>query len=453
LRKQRTIEAKVSCKGIGLHTGREVNLSFLPAEPDTGIIFRRIDTQPRVPNIAANLGNLSRSERSTSLGKGGAKVHTVEHVLAAVTGVRIDNIYIDLDSSEPPAMDGSALPFVELLKQAGPVEQGTRVSSLKLPLPVAYSNNDVSLVYIPGDGFKISFTINFDHPLLESSFATVDLTNHSFEKEIAGARTFCFSREIEELKKIGLIKGGNLENAIVITESGLLNEEPLRYPDEFVRHKILDLVGDLALLGGQINGHIIAIKSGHTANVEFVKKLHEAAGGTFIKPIPELSGEFGIQEIKKTIPHRYPFLLIDKVLSFEKNNRMVAQKNITINEPFFQGHFPEASVMPGVLIIEAIAQTGAVLLNKSDSVGSDELVYILSIDKARFRHPVEPGDQLVMEVTMEKARGRFVRIKGKAFVGEKLAAEAEILAIHENRKCSDPPEEQTAEETVTEIQN
>lgn len=445
MRKQRTIGKQVACKGIGLHTGKEVKLSFLPAEPGAGIVFRRIDARTRIPEIAANIGNLSSSERSTSLGKGGFKVHTVEHVLAAVTGLGIDNLLIELDSDEPPAMDGSALPFVELLKQAGIEDQDARTESLKLPLPVTYSDGDVSLVYIPGDEFTISFTISFDHPFLESSFATVELDHGAFESKIAGARTFCFSREIEELKKLGLIKGGSLDNALVITESGLLNEEPLRYPDEFVRHKILDLIGDLALLGKQISGHVIAIKSGHTANVEFVKKLHDAAGGTFVCPIPDEGGFFGIDEIKRSIPHRYPFLFIDRVLSVEKNNRIVARKNVTIDEPFFQGHFPEASVMPGVLIIEAIAQTGAILLNQSDKVSNDRLVYILSIDKARFRHQVEPGDQLIMEVTMEKARGRFVRIKGNAYVGEKLVAEAEILAVYEDRKSVPPKKSSTAD--------
>lgn len=437
--RQRTIAGEVGFSGIGLHSGNPVKVRFKPAPVNSGIRFVRTDLVGR-PELKADVGFTSsdRLSRRTVIKSGEISVSTVEHVLAAVYGLGIDNLIIEIDGAELPEPDGSSLPFVELIKKAGIVEQDEGKRFFVVDSPVSVSSNGAQLIALPHPGFRISFTISFNHPLIGAQHASYEIDEGVFEKEIAPARTFALLKEIETLRSQGLAKGGTLSNSIVVGEDRILNPEPLRFSDEFVRHKILDLVGDLSLVGSPIKGHILALKSGHTLNIELVRKLKQIGEpetksiiGRHVRDVPS---SLSIQDIEEIMPHRYPFLLVDRIVELEKGKRVVGIKNVTINEPFFVGHFPGHPIMPAVLIIEAMAQVGGVLLLSMVDQPKSKLVYFMAIDKAKFRKPVFPGDQIRFELEMLKLKLNTCKMKGLAFVEGNLVAEAELLSIVMDRE-------------------
>jgi UDP-3-O-[3-hydroxymyristoyl] N-acetylglucosamine deacetylase/3-hydroxyacyl-[acyl-carrier-protein] dehydratase len=425
---QTTIGRAVDFDGVGLHTGNRVRMRLHPAAPDAGIVFRRVDRDPPVdiPAHASHTPAVNEVGRNTTLERDGVRIHTVEHVLAAAHGLGIDNLRIDLDSNEPAEPpDGSCAAFVERLREAGIVRQGTPKRTFVVRRPVTLRDGEVELQALPYDGFRVSFTIQYDNPVIGTQSASFDIDPETFAREIAPARTFALLRDVRELQQRGLIRGGTLENAVVVDEDRVLNDGPLRFPDEFVRHKILDLLGDLALLGRPIQGHIVAVRSGHETNVQFVRKLARAAGHA---PSARRGIVWGIEDIQRILPHRYPILLVDRILEFEDRKRVVGIKNVTMNEPFFAGHFPGHPIMPAVLIIEAMAQCGGVLLLNSIDDPDNKLMYFMGIDKARFRKPVLPGDQLRFELQLIRFGGAVCKMEGKAFVDGELVAEAELLS-------------------------
>lgn len=456
---QRTIKSKISYSGIGLHTGNKTTITFKPAPANHGITFIRTDL-PNSPEVPANIDNVVDLNRGTTLGTGDVKVHTVEHVLSALAGLQLDNVIIELDNNEPPVGDGSVMPFVKVLMKAGVEEQNAPRNYLEIDTPLFYSEPDkgIDLVVLPSDDLRITFMVDYRNPALGTQYTSLVSLEKEFVKEFAPARTFCFLHEVEMLKGQGLIKGGSLENAIVICDNnmkaeelrrlkklfnlkeevfvgktGILNDIPLRFPNEPVRHKALDLIGDLYLLGVPLKAHVLAARSGHAANVALVKKIkqeYEKKKITTRYQGEKKSGDYllDIDAIMKIMPHRYPFLLVDRILDLEPNKKVIALKNVTINEPYFEGHFPGHPIMPGVLIIEAMAQAGGILLLNTVPDPENKLVYFMGIDGVRFRKPVKPGDQLRFEVEMVQFRRGTCKMKGQAFVGADLVTEAELMA-------------------------
>ncbi|MFZ1947219.1 MAG: bifunctional UDP-3-O-[3-hydroxymyristoyl] N-acetylglucosamine deacetylase/3-hydroxyacyl-ACP dehydratase [bacterium] len=431
---QRTIGSEVVFSGTGLHGGEQVTVVFKPAPPNSGIKFVRTDLAERA-EIRADVANTSSGEHSrrTVLRKGEITITTVEHVLAAVHGLGIDNLTIEITSSEPAEPDGSSAPYVAVLKRAGLVDQSEPKRYLEVKRPVGFADGGVEMMALPYDGLRITFTVHYDHPEIGTQYASFDISQETFEKEIAPARTFSLLRDVDVLKKSGLIKGGSLENSIVVGDDGVINKEPLRFRDEFVRHKILDLLGDLCLLGAPVKAHVISNRSGHTSNVKLVRMLKSEFGeqskslaGRRVREVPS---SLTIEEIQEIMPHRYPFLLVDRILHLEEGKRVVGIKNVTMNEPFFAGHFPGHPIMPAVLIIEAMAQVGGVLLLSMVENPRAKLVYFMAIDKAKFRKPVFPGDQVRFELEMLKMKMNTCKMAGKAYVAENLVAEAELLSI------------------------
>jgi len=433
--RQRTVAREVRLSGIGLHSGARTTIVFKPAPAGTGIRFIRTDLEER-PAIDVSVGTAVMAgdfSRRTVIGSGEVAVGTIEHVLAALRGMGIDNAVVEIDAAEPPEPDGSSAPYVDVLKRAGAREQDAERSYLVLREPVEFSEGDIRLRAVPHDGFRISFEIGYDHPLIGRQSITFDISEGVFEKEIAPARTFSLLKDVESLKKRGLIKGGSLDNSIVVGDEGILNEGPLRFADEFVRHKVLDLMGDLCLLGRPLKMHVSSVKSGHSTNLKFINKLHSALAradrgigpGRQVKEVPE---SLTIDQIQKIMPHRYPFLLVDRILSLEPGKTVVGIKNVTINEPFFVGHFPSGPIMPAVLIIEAMAQVGGVMLLSMVDDPESKLVYFMGIDKAKFRKPVVPGDQLRFELEMVKLRSKTCKMRGKAYVDDAVVAEAELTS-------------------------
>ncbi len=441
--RQRTIARPVTTSGIGLHTGNECTMTFVPAEEDTGIRFVRVDLEGK-PEIVIDPDHVIGVERGTSIGGDGCKVHTIEHVLAALAVAGIDNLRIELDASEPPVGDGSSLPFWSALKDAGIVELGATRRRYRVEEPIYYADGDVEIALLPSDRLQVSFSIDFDHPLVGHQFESFEITPEVFESEIAPARTFGFLHEIEKLKSAGLIRGGNLKNAIVIGEDKILNDEHLRFPDEMVRHKVLDLLGDLKLLNVDIVAHIVARRSGHRTHLALVQLLKRRMEGDGAGPAGqrgrlsrEGAGRDGVGENKpvldtgqilSVLPHRYPFLLVDRIVELEEGKRVVGIKNVTISEPFFQGHFPDHPVMPGVLIVEAMGQVGGVLLMGLVEDPEANVVYFTGLDNVRFRQPVRPGDQLVCELELVRRRGTHCKMRGVAKVGGSVVAEADLMA-------------------------
>jgi UDP-3-O-[3-hydroxymyristoyl] N-acetylglucosamine deacetylase/3-hydroxyacyl-[acyl-carrier-protein] dehydratase len=426
-----TIAEPVSFSGIGLHTGNLTTLTFKPAPKDSGITFYRTDLPGR-PAIRADVDNVVDVSRGTTIANGEARVHTIEHVLAAVFGMGIDNLDIEVDANETPVGDGSSLPFLNVLKRAGVQEQDAEKKYVKIEEPVYYRNGDVTLSVLPFDELRVTMTIAFDHVAIGTQYASFTVTPETFEHEIASARTFCFLREVKALQDKGLIRGGSLDNAVVIGDESILNDT-LRYRDEFVRHKVLDLLGDMFLLGRPLKGHIVGVKSGHAMHVHFAKSIKKALingsahSGTLRglskpRPVPAIN----VNRIMKLLPHRYPFLLVDRIVSYTPFEYVQGIKNVTINEPFFQGHWPRNPVMPGVLIIEAMAQVSSVLIVKPDGEKTHPHAYFLSIENAKFRRAVVPGDQLIIESTTKRMRRNALRVKSVARVDGQVVTEAEM---------------------------
>jgi UDP-3-O-[3-hydroxymyristoyl] N-acetylglucosamine deacetylase/3-hydroxyacyl-[acyl-carrier-protein] dehydratase len=394
------------------------------------VSFVRLDL-PERPTILVRPENAlfdPRAGRRTILQQDGVQIHTMEHLLAAVTGLGIDNVIIETSSLEiPEAADGSAAPIAQLLMEAGFEEQDRRRRHIKVTRPVHWAEGEVSLEAVPFGGLRISFTIDYDHPLIGRQSLTLDVTPESFLKDIAPARTYVLERDLELLRGCGWIKGGSLDSAVVVGDDGIRNHGPLRFPDEFVRHKILDLIGDLSLLGGPLLGHVTAVRSGHQGHVAFVRHLKRTLPlpGRRVGGSPE---EWDVTAIMDIMPHRYPMLLVDRITRIEEGRSVEGIKNVTVNEPFFQGHFPGHPIMPAVLILEAMAQVGGMLLLNSVEDPSNKLLYFTAIDGARFRRPVTPGDQLRFRLELLKFRGSTAKMRGEAYVEDQLVAEAELLA-------------------------
>lgn len=419
---QQTIALEAGLEGLGLHTGQTARVRFLPAAAGSGIRFRRTDLQDE-NEIPADLEHVQSTDRGTSLGIGDVRVHTTEHLLAAVLAHRIDNLTIEIDGPEIPILDGSFQPFFETLGRAGVCEQSETARVLKFAGTVtAQGPAGASYVALPADDFRVSATIEFDHPLIRRQFGSFDVVPDRFARDLAPARTFGFLREAEELYARGLVKGVTLKNAIVLNESGLESGE-LRYPDEFVRHKVGDIVGDLALLGRRVNAHVIADRPSHAGNLSLARELAAAAAKT-----PNSQPIVDIQRIMQYLPHRYPMLLVDRVVEYEAGKRIVGIKNVTINEPFFQGHYPGHPVMPGVLIIEAMAQVGGLLMMDAVPNIEEKVVYFMSLDNVKWRRPVTPGDQLRFELEVVQLRRHVCKMKGSGYVDGQLVAEAEMMA-------------------------
>mgnify|MGYP001024518852 CR=1 FL=1 len=418
---QQTLAAEAIIEGVGLHTGRQARVTFRPAPTNTGIRFRRVDLEGS-PEIPATLDHVVSTERGTTLGAGDARIHTVEHVLAACFALGLDNLWIDVDGPELPIGDGSFRPFFERLRQAGIVGQGEPASVLELRHSVNVQGvGGASYAAMPAPSFRVSAAIEFDHPLVRHQYASFEVTTDMFEREIAGARTFGFLKEAEELRARGLALGATLDNAIVLDAEGLAAGE-LRFPDEFVRHKIGDVVGDLALIGKRLRGHVMADRPSHAGNVALAKKIVATHSRDGAKPIVD------IQTIMQYLPHRFPMLLVDRIVEFEAGKRIVGIKNVTINEPFFQGHYPGHPIMPGVLIIEAMAQVGGLLLMDAVEDPEDKVVYFMSLDNVKWRRPVIPGDQIRFELEMLQFRRHVCRMRGIGTVDGHLVAEAEMMA-------------------------
>ncbi|MAE30917.1 MAG: 3-hydroxyacyl-[acyl-carrier-protein] dehydratase FabZ [Verrucomicrobiales bacterium] len=441
---QQTLAKPASFSGIGLHSGNKVEMTLLPAPPNSGITFRRVDLDSRA-EIPAQVGNVAETDRSTTISKGNTKVQTVEHVLAALYGFGITNAVVELNASEPPVADGSARQFCKMIHASGIEAQAERVEPITVTEPIEYTHNGTVISAFPHDGFKVTCTSS-DKGGRFTQFFSVELTPESWESEIAQARTFCFYEEIEYLIKNGLIRGGSLENAIVIRDDAVLTTEPMRYREEFVRHKILDIIGDLSLVGSPVHGHIVAVKPGHAANCGLARRILQqaqrprVAAQSFsppdekpakqpIQPEPsqvseETTAPLDAEQIMQILPHRYPFLMVDRVTRID-GNQITAEKNVPINEPYFQGHFPGHPIMPGVLQLEAMAQVAGILtLKQADNAG--KIAYFMSAEKVKWRKPVKPGDVLQIDIELLRARGKVAKARGVCTVRGDVVSEAEI---------------------------
>ncbi|HRT46876.1 MAG TPA: bifunctional UDP-3-O-[3-hydroxymyristoyl] N-acetylglucosamine deacetylase/3-hydroxyacyl-ACP dehydratase [Bacteroidales bacterium] len=455
--KQRTIAREISLNGKGLHTGINVNITFKPAPANHGYKFCRVDL-PGKPVIDALAENVTEASRGTTLTQSGVSVSTIEHVLAAFYGMQVDNALIELDGPEAPIMGGSSEKFVEAIKEAGIVELKEERNYFTVKQKITFSDEEhgVDLIVYPDDHFSINVLIDYNSRILGNQYAILDTIN-DFEKEISKCRTFVFFHELEPLFKAGLIKGGDLDNAIVIMEkevpqeeidriaklfnrpginshkAGILNNTELRYPNEPARHKLLDLIGDLALVGQPIKGKVVATKPGHYANTRLARIIRQEIKKAQSKkdiPVydPTVPPVYNYEDIKNILPHRYPFLLVDKIIYVDEN-KVVGIKNVTGNEAFFQGHFPDEPVMPGVLMIEAMAQTGGILVLNEVDDPKKYSTYFLKIDKLKFKHKVVPGDTLVIKMELtEPVRRGIVSMYGQAYVGNTLVIEGEMIA-------------------------
>jgi UDP-3-O-[3-hydroxymyristoyl] N-acetylglucosamine deacetylase/3-hydroxyacyl-[acyl-carrier-protein] dehydratase len=426
-RRQRTIQKSFSFQGKGLHTGGECEVTVSPAPAGSGIRFFRKDMGAEI--ILSPFKVTSTARGTTLTGEKNAKIHTIEHFLASVQGLGLDNLKVEMTGEEMPILDGSAIPFCRALREAGAVEQEAQTRPLVVTETLELQFGDVFLKAEPYDGLMLDVTISFPYPGLEHQNVRVCLESGDFEKELAPARTFCFEKEVEALRQQGLIKGGDLDCALVVGDKGVLNG-PLRFEDEFVRHKTMDLLGDLTLLNRPLVGKITVKKAGHRYHVELAKALEEKFGkqGPAAGPSNQKKGEamLDIVEIQKLLPHRYPFLLVDRILELEPGKRAVGLKNVSMNESFFQGHFPGHPVMPGVLIMEALAQVGGIAVLSAREGDNSKIQYLAGINGARFRKPVNPGDQLRLEVDVIVLRTKICKLAAKAWVGGQLAAQAEI---------------------------
>jgi UDP-3-O-[3-hydroxymyristoyl] N-acetylglucosamine deacetylase / 3-hydroxyacyl-[acyl-carrier-protein] dehydratase len=457
---QQTLKQPASFSGIGLHSGNKVSMTLLPAPPNSGLRFRRIDLDGK-PELEARVEFVVDTQRSTTLGRGPVKIHTVEHVLAALAGAGIHNAVIELDANEPPIADGSSREFARLIREAGILAQPDTIEPFAVTTPIELTVNGTQMAVFPHAGFKLTCTSS-DRGGRFTQFYSVEVTPETWDRELSHARTFCFYDEIEFLIKNGLIKGGSLENAIVIRDDAVLTTEPLRYREEFVRHKMLDIVGDLALVGRPIHGHIIAVKPSHHANTELARTLLARlrkpieAAQTFAPPpsppaepkpttsktsrstpavttvsdpsaaetIVQDGAVLDTMQVMKVLPHRPPFLMVDRVTKID-GNKISALKQVTIGEPYFDGHFPGHPIMPGVLQLEAIAQVaGILMMRQAENAG--KLAYFMSADGVKWRKPVRPGDTLLIDVEMTKSRGKLGKAKGICSVAGEVVSEADV---------------------------
>jgi UDP-3-O-[3-hydroxymyristoyl] N-acetylglucosamine deacetylase/3-hydroxyacyl-[acyl-carrier-protein] dehydratase len=417
---RRTLAGPAEVRGVGLHTGREATARCVAAPSGQGIVFRRVDL-PGSPIIPARVAEVQSTERRTALGDGEASVQTVEHLLAAAAALVLDDLTVELDGPEPPIGDGSVAPFLTALTAAGVETTAGQPTVYRVTTPFQLAEGDSTYVVAPAPALRLTTTIEWAHPLIGRPSGAYDITADEFRRELAAARTFGFLHEAEALRARGLALGAALESTLVLSDQGLVGDAELRWPDEFVRHKTADILGDLALVGGRIQAHVIATKPSHQGNIALARWLTRTAqrdGGVAMD----------IGRILDVIPHRYPFLLVDRILEIEGTKRIVGIKNVTINEPFFQGHFPGHPIMPGVLIIEAMAQVGGMLLLGTIEDPDQKVVYFMSLDNVKFRRPVLPGDQLRCELEMLQNRGRTCRMKGVAYVDGNVVAEAEMMA-------------------------
>jgi len=429
--KQRTIKDRILLEGTGLHTGKQSKLELLPASVGAGITFvKQNGDSPSL--IKANLYSISEPEkfpRRTSVGTGDVYVHTIEHLMAALHLLGIDNLQINIWGEEVPGLDGSAKDFVDKIKEVGWQEQTEDRSRLAVKEPLWVEEGSASIVILPHHDLRISYVLNYDKPLVISEYIDVVL-NGNLKDNFYEARTFCLENEVKPLLDMGLGKGANYKNTLVVSGEGIVNNK-LRFPDEFVKHKILDLIGDL-YLAGPIEGHVIAIRSGHSLNIKLLHKLRKykekvkSAGIASKAAYVSSEGELNAEEIMRILPHRYPFLLIDRVIHLEKGKKVIGVKSVTINEHFFQGHFPGRPIMPGVLIVESMAQAGGVLMLACEE-HRGKLAYFMAANNIKFRRTVVPGDQLVLEAVAGKIRSKTGKVHAKAFVDNKKVAEAELM--------------------------
>lgn len=456
--KQTTLKSPVTLSGVGLHTGKEVTMTFRPAPEGHGYKFQRIDL-PGSPIVDADVDYVTDTSRGTTLEHNGAMVCTVEHTLAALVGLEIDNVLIELNAPEPPIMDGSSMPFLVELEKAGIEVQEAEREYFSLQTNVHYVDptNHVEMVAMPSDDYRLTVMVDYNSPVLGSQHAGINQISE-FKKEIASARTFCFLHELEMLLQHGLIKGGDLNNAIVVVDKavskeeldglaklfkrptidvareGILNNVELRQQNEPARHKLLDIVGDLALIGMPIKGHVMAARPGHAANVAFAKKIKalikkEKAKKNIPYYNPNDKPVYDVNQVQQLLPHRSPFLLVDKVIELVPNKHVVGVKNVTMNEPFFVGHFPGEPVMPGVLQIEAMAQTGGILILSGVPDPENYITYFMKIENARFKDKVVPGDTLIFRCDLiAPVRRGICQMKGTGFVGDRIVVEAELMA-------------------------
>jgi len=455
MEQQHSIKNEISISGIGLHTGNEATLTFKPAPIDHGICFKRIDLEGQ-PLIKADARYVSETDRGTTLNKKGIKLQTIEHVLAACAGLKIDNLLIELNGEEPPILDGSSIEFIKCLKKAIPQAQNAIRKYFVITEEINYEDPETGsrIQALPADEYSVTVTIDYKSKVLGNQKAELK-TIDQFETEFADARTFCFLHELELLLQHGLIKGGDLSNAIVYVEKvveekelerlatlfnketigvckdGYLNNLALHYPNEAARHKLLDVIGDLMLIGTPIKGKIIAHKSGHGPNTTFAKIMKEVIKKQKNQPPhydPNVVPVMDIHQIMDTLPHRPPFLLVDKILELS-DSRVIGLKNVTMNEDFFNGHFPGAPVMPGVLQVEAMAQVGGILVLNTVPDPENYLTYFMKIDKVKFKHKVLPGDTLIFELELvSPIRRGICHMYGRAFVGTKIVMEGEMMA-------------------------
>ena len=431
--KQRTLSREVSIEGTALHTGENVRLTLKPAPVGHGIVFRRVDLNG-TPEIRPDISLVSDLVRQTTITTEQANIHTVEHVLSALHGCGIDNAILEMNASEPPILDGSAKPFVDLILEGDPIEQDKEREYFVLEEPVTVQRGNSSITALPHDRLKISCT-SADDRGIHAQHLSLEISPDTYAAHIAAARTFTVYEDIEPLIKMGKIKGGSLDCAVVLRGDKIISKEGLRFKDEFVRHKILDIIGDIVLLGRPLKAHIIANLPGHAINAELTKALRvkydEKKKGGKKKPRPSFvlpsETSLDIERILDTLPHRYPFVMIDRILEFIGENELVAIKNVTINEPYFQGHFPGKPVMPGVLQLEAMAQAaGIVTLRRPSNAGKK--AFFMSADKVKYRRPVVPGDQLLINAKITKTRGdKLAQAECTCTVDGQVVSSAELM--------------------------
>ena len=430
--KQQTLREAVSFQGVGLHTGRAVEVTLRPAEPDTGIVFVRTDLNP-TPRVHATVESVrSDGARQTAVVVGDGMVRTIEHLMATLHGLGIDNAMIEVDGEELPGLDGSAREYVEKINRVGLVEQGRERHFIEIQEPFYVDYGDQSLIVLPAPNLTVSYTLSYRHQDLADQFLSLRILPEIFEREIAPARTFCLKEEAQLLLAKGFGKGANFENTLVFERNQPI-ENSLRFADEACRHKMMDLLGDLYLLGGFLKGHVIATRSGHSLNLELVRKIFMAQPKRKSSP-PEISSTLNVAAIQKILPHRYPFLFVDRIENLEPGKRAIGYKRVSMSDYYFQGHFPGHPVMPGVLIMEAMAQVGGVvMLSMPENQG--KIAYFMSVDYCKFRQTVVPGDELRIEVEVLRCRAKTGQCEGRAFVGDKLVCEAGVkFAIVDREK-------------------